>query len=64
MAVVKEICNKVAVMEKGRVVEEGDVVKAGQVIAKVGTTGNSTGNHLHFETIINNENINPINVVN
>ena len=25
MAVVKEICNKVAVMEKGRVVEEGDV---------------------------------------
>lgn len=25
MAIVKEICNKVAVMEKGRVVEEGDV---------------------------------------
>ena len=46
MAVVKEICNKVAVMEKGRVVEEGDVVKAGQVIAKVGSTGISTGNHL------------------
>ena len=46
------------------IVEKGDVVKTGQVIAKVGTTGNSTGNHLHFETIINNENINPINIVN
>jgi len=46
------------------IVNKGDVVKSGQVIAKVGTTGNSTGNHLHFETIINNENINPINIVN
>ncbi|WP_290459650.1 M23 family metallopeptidase [Romboutsia ilealis] len=46
------------------IVEKGDIVKSGQVIAKIGTTGNSTGNHLHFETIINNKNINPINVVN
>lgn len=45
------------------VVKEGDIVKKGQVIAKVGTTGDSTGNHVHFETIINDENINPINVV-
>ena len=44
-------------------VKEGDIIKTGQVIAKVGTTGNSTGNHLHFETIVNEENINPIEVI-
>ncbi|MGL4914642.1 MAG: M23 family metallopeptidase [Romboutsia sp.] len=45
-------------------VKEGDVIKKGQPIAKIGTTGDSTGNHLHFETIVNDKNINPINVVN
>lgn len=44
-----------------RAVSEGAIVKQGQVLGYVGSTGSSTGNHLHYEIRINNVRVDALN---
>jgi murein DD-endopeptidase MepM/ murein hydrolase activator NlpD len=48
---------------KNNAVSVGDVVTKGQVIAQMGSTGRSTGNHVHFEVLKQGKPVDPIQYI-
>jgi murein DD-endopeptidase MepM/ murein hydrolase activator NlpD len=44
-------------------VNVGDYVVQGQLIGYMGSTGNSSGNHLHFTVFYNGSTVNPMDLL-
>jgi murein DD-endopeptidase MepM/ murein hydrolase activator NlpD len=44
-------------------VKPGEWVERGQIVGRVGSTGRSTGPHLHYETHIDGQAVNPLRFI-